>query len=120
MHMVWLSARHRACNCTPAIRGDMDGNILKGNKSKNLPASTFLLDPFDMGMHATEQGIALLQSRISNWTRPLGGPARFVYWLMPATLDDKISRLSYSAKRTTDPNRAKLLEEARRHFELLQ
>ncbi len=92
------------------------------HSAKDAPISTFLLEPFDIGMHSTEVGVAALQVRFTQWLRALNGPARFVCWVMPATLDDKIGRLSRSAREaaTVNPMRAELLMEYRRHYELLQ
>jgi hypothetical protein len=94
----------------------------RGRKTKHAPLKTFLLEPFDIGMHRTETGVASLQTRFAGWLRSLSGPARFVCWLMPATLDNKIATLSYTAREVvqTDPVRSELLAEYRRHFELLQ
>lgn len=60
-------------------------------------AQTFLIEPFDIMLHATEEGVSTLQSRFSTWLRTLRDPARFICWQMPATLDDKIRRLTQTA-----------------------
>ena len=78
---------------------------------------TFLIEPFDIMLHATEEGVQSLQARFSTWLRTLRQPARFVCWQMPATLDEKISALSRSAQTVDDPQRRALLTEYRRHFE---
>ncbi len=57
-------------------------------------ARTFLIEPFDIMLHATEDGVQSLQARFSTWLRTLNSPARFVCWQMPATLDEKINWLS--------------------------
>jgi Cdc6-like AAA superfamily ATPase len=81
---------------------------------------TFLLQPFDLMLHATEEGVAALQSRFSTWLRTLNSPARFVCWQMPATLDDKIESIVQTANTTDDTQRRSLLMEYRRHYEGLQ
>ena len=53
---------------------------------------TFLIEPFDIMLHATEDGVNSLQARFATWLRTLSTPARFVCWQMPATLDDKINQ----------------------------
>lgn len=63
---------------------------------------TFLMEPFDIVLHATEEGVQSLQSRFSTWLRTLREPARFVCWQMPATLNDKISGLSRKAQGADD------------------
>ncbi|MFZ2881104.1 MAG: hypothetical protein WA009_16300 [Phototrophicaceae bacterium] len=83
------------------------------------PACTFLVEPFDIMLHATEEGVNALQARFSTWLRTLREPARFVCWQMPATLDDKISRLSRLSQDVDDAQRRLLLMEYRRHFESL-
>jgi hypothetical protein len=83
------------------------------------PARTFLIEPFDIMLHATEDGVNSLQARFSTWLRTLREPARFVCWQMPATLDDKISRLSRMAQDVDDAQRRLLLMEYRRHYDSL-
>jgi hypothetical protein len=80
-------------------------------------ARTFLIEPFDIMLHATEDGVNALQARFSTWLRTLSGEARFVCWQMPATLDDKIARLNQAADAAGDPQRAALLVEYRREYE---
>ena len=80
---------------------------------------TFLIEPFDLMLHATEEGVTALQGRFATWLRTLSGPARFVCWQMPATLDDKIAALEQSARETDDDQRRDLLVEYRRHYERL-
>src|SRR5215204_4516347 len=70
-------------------------------------------------LHATEEGVQALQARFSTWLRTLRDQARFVCWQMPATLNDKISRLSRQAQTVGDAQRRTLLMEYRRHFEQL-
>ncbi|MBA3873200.1 MAG: hypothetical protein H0X30_29045 [Anaerolineae bacterium] len=84
------------------------------------PVHTFRLEPFDITLHATEEGVASLQARFANWARTLSGPARFVCWQMPATLDDKIEAVGQTISATDDVQRAQLLMEYRRHYETLQ
>lgn len=84
-----------------------------------MDARTFLIEPFDIMLHATEEGVSSLQARFSTWLRTLNSPARFVCWQMPATLNDKVNQLSRLARETDDSERAVLLMEYRRHFEQL-
>ncbi len=97
-------------------------SLSRKRDGKNAPIRTFLLEPFDIGMHSTDTGVAALQSRFSNWLRSVTCPARFVCWVMPATLDDKIARLSRISRESgaDDSCRAELLMEYRRHYEMLQ
>ena len=82
-------------------------------------ARTFVMEPFDIMLHATEDGVNALQARFSTWLRTLRDPARFVCWQMPVTLDNKISRLSRLAQDVDDAQRRTLLMEYRRHYESL-
>ena len=83
---------------------------------------TLLMEPFDIGMHSTDVGVAALQTRFTNWLRGVNCPARFTCWLMPATLDDKIATLSRAARvpQVSGTVRGDLLMEYRRHYERLQ
>lgn len=89
-------------------------------QAKDAPARTFLIEPFDIMLHATETGVQALQTRFGNWLRALTSPARFVCWQIPATLDDKIAAVTETARETDNLQRARLLMEYRRHYELLQ
>src|SRR5690606_28833665 len=78
---------------------------------------TFLIEPFDIMLHATEEGVSALQARFSTWLRTLSGEARFLCWQMPATLDAKIAALDATETDTDDPQRSHLLVEYRREYE---
>ena len=78
---------------------------------------TFLIEPFDIMLHTTEEAAAVLQGRFATWLRTLSGSARFVCWQMPATLDDKIAALETALQATTDEGRRALLVEYHRHYE---
>jgi hypothetical protein len=80
-------------------------------------AHTFLIEPFDIMLHATEEGVMGLQTRFSTWLRTLAEPARFLCWQMPATLEDKIAALEQTTQSVTDERRRGLLVEYRRHYE---
>ncbi len=89
-------------------------------QAKDAPARTFVIEPFDIMLHATDTGVQALQTRFGNWLRALTSPARFVCWQIPATLDDKIAAVTATARETDNLQRARLLMEYRRHYELLQ
>ncbi len=78
---------------------------------------TFLIEPFDIMLHATEEGVSALQARFSTWLRTLSGEARFLCWQMPATLDAKIAALDQAEIHTDDEQRRDLLIEYRREYE---
>ena len=78
---------------------------------------TFLIEPFDIMLHATEEGVQALQARFSTWLRTLSGEARFLCWQMPATLDAKIDALDTAEIDTDNDQRRDLLVEYRREYE---
>ena len=82
-------------------------------------AQTFVIDPFDIMLHATEEGVGSLQSRFATWLHTLNAPARFVCWQMPATLKGKINTLRETANNVDDSQRLRLLTEYRRYYEQL-
>ncbi|MBX3085035.1 MAG: hypothetical protein KF716_25605 [Anaerolineae bacterium] len=90
--------------------------------SRQAPLHTLLMEPFDIGMYGTNEGVSLLQARFAGWLSGLAEPFRFCCWLMPATLNDKIGLLSKLARdvEQADPQRAMLAMEYRRYFEELQ
>jgi len=94
---------------------------LKKRQARDLPARSFLLEPFDIGMHTTPQGLVSLQTRFTQWLRALTGPARFGCWVRPATLHDKVGQLSQVARdlSSVSPLRAELAMEYRRFYERL-
>ncbi|MEO0563846.1 MAG: hypothetical protein AAF125_17205 [Chloroflexota bacterium] len=85
-----------------------------------MTAQTFLIEPFDIMLHATEEGVNTLQARFATWLRTLNSPARFVCWQMPATLNDKINQINWQVREVDDRERVSLLTGYRRHYETLQ
>ena len=88
--------------------------------SKHSPVRTFLIEPFDIMLYADDEGVKSLQSRFATWLRTLSGPARFFCWQREASLDRKIAQVSREARQTGDAQRAELLMEYRRHYEMLE
>src|SRR5579859_2664017 len=92
--------------------------------AKAITAQTFEIDPFDIMMHATDAGVRALQSRMAGWLSTLTGPARFVSYQQPATLNPKIQAVRQEAQRlaatTPDHPCVELLTEYRRFYETLQ
>jgi hypothetical protein len=95
-------------------------NLRNGTQERDLPARTFLIEPFDIILHATTEGLQALQTRFSGWLSGLTGPARFVCFQIPATLNEKIAAVNRAARETDSPQRKALLMEYRRHYETLQ
>jgi hypothetical protein len=83
------------------------------------PVRTFLIDPFDITLHESEDGVQALQARFATWLRTLSTPARFLCWQMPATLDPKIAELATIEDESRDPQRRDLAIEYRREYERL-
>src|SRR5512142_2602179 len=92
----------------------------RDTQGKDLPAHTFLIEPFDIMLHATNDGLQALQNGFAGWLSGLTAPARFVCFQVPATLDEKLAEINRTARETDSPQRKALLMEYRRHFELLQ
>ena len=92
---------------------------LSRRKDERLPR-TVLIEPFDLMMHATEEGVAALQQRFSSWLRTLDSPARFLCWQMPADLNNKVDEVTQTARKTRDRSRAEMCMAYRRHYEQLQ
>ncbi len=81
---------------------------------------TFLIQPFDLMLHDTPQGLSALQGRFAGWVSGLDGPARFACFQVPATLNEKITQINRTARDTEDEQRRRLLMEYRRFYEGLQ
>jgi len=92
----------------------------RARRKDDLKPRTILIEPFDLMMHATEDGVNALQQRFSAWLRTLDGPARFLCWQMPASLDAKIDSVTQTARQTQDRSRAEMCMSYRRHYENLQ
>lgn len=92
----------------------------RSRRKEELSPRTVLIEPFDLMMHATEDGVAALQQRFSAWLRTLDGPARFLCWQMPADLNAKIEEVTQTARQADDRARAELCMSYRRHYERLQ
>ena len=75
------------------------------------PVRTFLIDPFDITLHESEDGVQALQARFATWLRTLSTPARFLCWQMPATLDPKITELAAIEDESSDTQRRDLVIE---------
>jgi hypothetical protein len=92
----------------------------RSRRKEDVSPRTVLIEPFDLMMHATEEGVAALQQRFSAWLRTLDGPARFLCWQMPADLNAKIAEVTQTARQTDDRARAEMCMSYRRHYERLQ
>jgi len=89
-------------------------------RTRDLPVHPFLIEPFDIMLHATPDGLQALQNRFMGWLSGLTAPARFVCFQVPATLDEKLAEVNRTARETDNPQRRTLLMEYRRHYEMLQ
>lgn len=89
-------------------------------RGAHLIPRTLLIEPFDLQMHSTVEGLMALQNRFSLWLRGLAGPARFITWLMPADLSPRIEMIKDQQHTVEDAGRRTLLMEYRRHYEELQ
>jgi hypothetical protein len=94
--------------------------MTKRLRKQNLAGHTLLLEPFDLLLHDTHEGMQALQTRLALWLRGLAQPARFVTWQIPADLSPRIESIRKTFLTTEDELRASLLMEYRRHYEMLQ
>ncbi|NJO53996.1 MAG: hypothetical protein HC829_03390, partial [Bacteroidales bacterium] len=56
---------------------------------------TFLIEPFDIMLYATEDGVASLQARFATWLRTLSDPARLLpaWSACPPRLHERVEAL---------------------------
>src|SRR5688572_24186109 len=94
--------------------------MVASRRKNEHPPRTVLIEPFDLMMHATEEGVSALQMRFSSYLRTLDGSARFLCWQMPADLNDKIRAVTETAHQMNDRSRAEMCMSYRRHYEMLQ
>ena len=78
------------------------------------------LQPFDISLYATEEGLRSLQNRFSMYLRGLTGPARFMALQTPANLSARIHYVGGKARVAPTPEGRTMLHEYRRFYELLQ
>ena len=81
--------------------------LTQNTNKKQLPGRIFLLQPFDLMLHDTPQGLAALHDRFAGWVSGLEGPARFACFQVPATLNDKITSINRVALETDHDHRRK-------------
>ncbi len=85
-----------------------------------LSLTTFLIEPFDFFMHDEESNVLRIQAQFSAFLRGLTGPARFVTWHAPTTLQPLIEWTIQEARATTNPWRSSNLMQYRQYYEQLQ
>lgn len=81
-----------------------------------------MLQPFDLFMHSDEEGVYALQRRFSMFLRSLDGPARFVTWHIPSSLQPLIDWTLEEATQTaaTNPWRSAMLMQYRTWYETIE
>ena len=72
-------------------------------QSRELVPTPVALQPFDISLYATEEGLRSLQNRFSMYLRGLSGPARFVALQTPANLSARIHYVGGKAGRAESP-----------------
>jgi len=83
-------------------------------------ARSVLLEPFDISLHGTDEGLRGLQNRFAMWLRGFNGPLRFVTWQIPADLSPRLTYIKEMSDAAAEAGRRELLMEYRRHYEMLQ
>lgn len=94
-------------------------NGLNGTPRQLLP-TVVLLEPFDMSLYATVEGLRALQGRFSQTLRGVSHPARLIALQTPADLSERIFYVGQKANSTSDPEKRAMLNEYRRFYETLQ
>jgi Cdc6-like AAA superfamily ATPase len=83
-------------------------------------ATAVTLEPFDISLYATREGLNALQSRFASYLRGLTHPARFIAFQTPANLSERIYYVGQKANRATETEQRAMLNEYRRFYEILQ
>jgi len=89
-------------------------------ESKPVVATAVELEPFDISLYATEEGLRSLQSRFSMYLSGLSGPARFISLQTPADLGYRINYVGSRARNAAQAETRVVLQEYRRFYERLQ
>jgi hypothetical protein len=80
-------------------------------QSRKLKALSFLIDPFDIMLHAEEQALYSLQARFGAWLQAQSDPVRLVTWHVPTSLHELIDWTVQLASDIEEPwRRARLME----------
>ena len=88
--------------------------------SRETVATAIELQPFDISLYATAEGLRSLQQRFSMVVRGLAHSARFIALQTPASLTERIYYVGQKAGRTADDEQRVMLNEYRRFYEQLQ
>jgi hypothetical protein len=94
--------------------------MMFGSSSRQAIPTIIDLEPFDISLYATEEGLRSLQQRFSLYLRGLVQPARFIAFQTPANLAERIFYIAQRASRASDAEKRGLLHEYRRFYEILQ
>jgi hypothetical protein len=86
---------------------------------QTIPTSIYL-EPFDISLYATTEGLRSLQNRFSMYLRGIPHATRFIAFQTPANLSERIYYVGQKAARTLDAEQRAMLHEYRRFYEILQ
>jgi hypothetical protein len=84
-----------------------------------IPTAVYL-EPFDISLYATAEGLKSLQTRFSLYLRGLAQPARMIAFQTPADLSERIYYVGQKASQIRSPEHKASLNEYRRFYEVLQ
>lgn|SRR5574341_4223 len=87
--------------------------------TKKLRTFSYLVDPFDIMLHAEEEALYSLQAKFSAWLQAQSDPIRLVTWHVPTSLQALIEWTVQTAAEIEDPWRRARLMEYRRFYETL-
>jgi hypothetical protein len=89
------------------------------NQQKKQKPYSFLIDPFDIMLHAEEEALYSLQAKFTAWLQAQQEPVRLVTWHVPTSLGDLIDWTIQLASEIEEPWRRARLMEYRRFYESL-
>lgn len=91
------------------------------NTATRAPVATAVaLQPFDISLYATAEGLRSLQTRFALYLRGITQPMRFMSLQTPANLAERIYYVGQRASRASHETQRAMLNEYRRFYELLQ
>jgi Cdc6-like AAA superfamily ATPase len=90
------------------------------SQSRQSVATPIYLEPFDISLFATVEGLRSLQNRFAMYLRGLTAPTRFIAFQTPADLSERVYAVGQKATRTLDVEHRAMLNEYRRFYEILQ
>ncbi len=86
-------------------------------EKKTLRPYSFLIEPFDIMLHAEDEALYTLQNKFSSWLQAQQEPVRIATWHVPTSLQELIDWTVETASEVDHPFRRARLMEYRRFYE---